>query len=69
MFSQESVQLALDVLKNDILFAIWETFYVTVIATFFALVIGLPLGVLLVVGEKDGILPLPRPVLSALNSN
>lgn len=68
MFSQESVQLALDVLKNDILFAIWETFYVTVIATFFALVIGLPLGVLLVVGEKDGILPLPRPVLSALNT-
>ena len=66
MFSQESVQLALDVLKNDILFAIWETFYVTVIATFFALVIGLPLGVLLVVGEKDGILP--RPVLSALNT-
>lgn len=68
MFSQESVQLALDVLKNDILFAIWETFYVTVIATFFALVIGLPMGVLLVVGEKDGILPLPRPVLSALNT-
>ena len=68
MFSQESVQLALDVLKNDILFAIWETFYVTVIATFFALVIGLPLGVLLVVGEKGGILPLPRPVLSALNT-
>ncbi len=68
MFSQESVQLALDVLQNDILFAIWETFYVTVIATFFALVIGLPLGVLLVVGEKGGILPLPRPVLSALNT-
>lgn len=68
MFSQESVKLALDVLQNDILFAIWETFYVTVIATFFALVIGLPLGVLLVVGEKGGILPLPRPVLSALNT-
>lgn len=48
-------------------FAIWETFYVTVLSTAFALVLGLPLGVLLVAGEKDGVLPLPKPVLSALN--
>ena len=48
-------------------FAIWETFYVTVLSTAFSLVIGLPLGVLLVAGEKDGVLPLPKPVLSALN--
>ena len=48
-------------------FAIWETFYVTVLATVLALIIGLPLGVLLVVGEKGGVLPLPAPVLSALN--
>ena len=27
-------------------FAIWETFYVTVLSTAFALVLGLPLGVL-----------------------
>ena len=40
-------------------FAIWETFYVTVLSTAFALVLGLPLGVLLVAGDKDGILPLP----------
>ena len=39
-------------------FAIWETFYVTVLSTAFALVLGLPLGVLLVAGDKDGILPL-----------
>ena len=39
--------------------AIWETIYSTVLATFFAYVIGLPLGVLLVTGEKDGIRPLP----------
>ena len=31
-------------------FAIWETFYVTVLSTAFALVLGLPLGVLLVAG-------------------
>ena len=40
-------------------FAIWETFYMTVLSTALALVIGLPLGVLLVVGEKGGVLPLP----------
>ena len=48
-------------------FAIWETFYVTVLSTAFSLVLGLPLGVLLVAGDKDGVLPLPKPVLSALN--
>ncbi|MDR3989746.1 MAG: methionine ABC transporter permease [Oscillospiraceae bacterium] len=47
--------------------ALWETFYVTVLSTALAVVLGLPLGVLLVAGEKDGVLPLPKPVLSALN--
>jgi len=41
--------------------------YVTVIATLFAVILGLPLGVLLVVGEKDGVLPLRAPVMSVLN--
>ena len=31
----------------------------TLLSTAFSLVIGLPLGVLLVAGDKDGILPLP----------
>ena len=53
--------------KDGLLFAIWETCYVTVIATFFAYVIGLPLGVLMVAGEEGGVRPLPRPVMSALN--
>ena len=55
-------------MQNEIPFAIWETVYVTIISTFLALVVGLPLGVLLVVGEKDGILPLPKPILSVLNA-
>lgn len=46
--------------------AIWETFFVTVVATFFAIVIGLPLGVLFVVGEKGGVLPLPKSLMSVL---
>jgi len=47
--------------------AVWETLYVTILATFFAYVIGLPLGVLLVVGEKDGVYPLPKGLMKALN--
>lgn len=35
--------------------------------TLFAIIIGLPLGVLLVVGEKGGVLPLPRPIMRILN--
>ena len=48
-------------------FAIWETFYVTVLSTAFSLVIGLPLGVLLVAGDKDGVLPLPGWLMHLLN--
>ena len=48
-------------------FAIWETFYVTVLSTAFSLVLGLPLGVLLVAGDKDGVLPLPGWLMHLLN--
>ena len=57
----------MEILKNEIPVAIWETFYVTVLSTFFAVVIGLPLGVLLVVGEKNGVLPLPCWLMTVLN--
>lgn len=67
LFSERSVAQALEILKNEIPFAIWETFYVTVLSTFFAVLIGLPLGVLLVAGEKDGVLPLPRWLMTVLN--
>ena len=48
-------------------FALWETLYVTIYGTFLAYVIGLPLGVILVIGDENGILPLPKPVMKALN--
>ena len=48
-------------------FEIWETLYSTLLATLFAYIIGLPLGVLLVAGEKNGIRPLPDPLMQALN--
>ncbi|MCI8599187.1 MAG: ABC transporter permease, partial [Lachnospiraceae bacterium] len=41
--------------QYEIPLAIWETIYVTVLATAFAVILGLPLGVLLVVGEKNGV--------------
>ncbi len=67
LFTEASIEKALDVLKNEIPLAIWETFYVTVLSTAFAVLIGLPLGVLLVVGEKNGVLPLPKWLMATLN--
>ena len=58
---------ALLILREEIPFAVWETFYVTVVSTLFAAIIGLPLGVLLVAGERGGVLPLPGIVLRILN--
>lgn len=66
-FSAERLQEAWQVLKNQIPLALWDTLYVTVLATFFALLIGLPLGVLLVAGEKNGVMPLPKALMSTLN--
>ena len=66
-FASETVQTALDILKTEFPLAIWETIYVTVIATFFAIVIGLPLGVLLVAGEKGRVLRIPKWILHILN--
>ena len=67
IFDPAAVAEALDILKTEIPLATWETVYVTILATAFAVVIGLPLGVLLVVGERDGIKPLPAPFMQALN--
>jgi len=67
IFSPESVAQAVTCLKTEIPFAIWETFYVTVVSTLMALVLGLPLGVLLVSGEKNGVKPLPSWLMTVLN--
>ena len=67
LFTPEALQEALQVIKTQIPLAIWETVYVTVLSTAFAIVLGLPLGVLLVVGEKNGVLPLPKGLMHVLN--
>ncbi len=66
-FTQAAFNEAFEIFKSEFPFAIWETLYVTVLATAFAIVLGLPLGVLLVVGEKDGVLPLPAWFMQVLN--
>lgn len=58
---------AWDIIRTEFLFGTWETVYVTLFATFFAIVLGLPLGVLLATGDKNGILPLPKWLMSFLN--
>ena len=66
-FAADKVAEAIHVVKTQFLLGTWETIYVTVLATFFAILIGLPLGVLLVAGEKGGVRPLPAWFMSTLN--
>lgn len=51
LFSEQSIQDLISALPG-MPTALWETFYVTVLSTALSLLIGLPLGVLLVTGEK-----------------
>ena len=62
------VQEAIKIVKNEFALAIWETIYVTLISTAFATVLGLPLGVLLVAGDKNGVMPLPRGLYNAIGA-
>ena len=67
LFSADTLSEAWQVISTQFPLAVWETVYVTVLASFFAVVIGLPLGVLLVTGEKGGVLPLPSWLMHLLN--
>ncbi|MBR5390127.1 MAG: ABC transporter permease [Clostridia bacterium] len=59
---------AVEILRTQFPLALWETVYVTLLATVFAAAIGLPLGVLLVTGEKNGVLPLPSWLMKMINT-
>lgn len=67
LFSPEVIEETVKILKSEFLLATWQTLYVTLIATLFAFIIGLPLGVLLVAGEENGVRPLPKPVMHVLS--
>ena len=57
----------LEIITSEFGFATWETLYSLVLEVAFAYLIGLPLGVLLVTGERDGIRPLPGWLMQILN--
>ena len=67
LWNPEAWREAWNILRSEIPLAVWETFYVTVLSTLFAVLIGLPLGVLLVAGDRDGVFPLPRWLMTLLN--
>ena len=67
IFNSEKALEAWEIIKSQFLISTWETIYVTLLATFFATVIGLPLGVILVTGEEKGIRPLPKFLMKVLN--
>ncbi len=67
-FTAQAWNEALAIIQSEFALAVWETIYVTVIATLIAIIIGLPLGVLLVVGEKNGVLPLPKWLMAFLGA-
>ena len=56
-----------ELIVSEFPFATWETLYSLVLEVVFAYVIGLPLGVLLVTGERDGIHPLPGWLMKVMN--
>ena len=62
----EQLEFLLD--PANIPFAIRVTLYAPMLAAVFAYVIGLPLGILMVTGEPGGIHPLPKPLMTFLNT-
>ena len=66
-FTPEKLQEAWEMLLNDFPAALWETVYVTILSTLFACLIGLPLGMILVAGDKGGVRPLPSLLMKIIN--
>ena len=53
---------------GELAFSVWETVYAPALATLFAYVIGLPLGIILVIGETGGVRPMPKVLMRILNT-
>lgn len=66
-FTPEKLQEAWGIFLSDFPQALWDTVYVTFLSTFFAIVIGLPLGMLLVAGDAKGIRPMPSLLMKVIN--
>lgn len=68
MFSEANVELLKNIISQDLLKAVGETLFMTFLPTVLAFLVGLPLGILLVTGEENGIRPISRPLLAGLNA-
>ena len=66
-FAPDKLEEAWHVFLTEFPLGLWETVYVTVLSTLFAIVIGLPLGILLVTGDEKGIRPMPKPLMKVIN--
>ena len=67
LFENAKLMEQLEILKSEYLFATWESIYALILQAVFAYVLGLPLGVLLVTGERGGIRPLPGWLMKIMN--
>ena len=66
-FNPDKLAKAWEVIRTEFLRQTGVTLYITLMATLFAILIGLPLGVILVTGDSKGIRPLPRTLMRFLN--
>ena len=65
--SDPKVIQQLEIIWSEYGFATWETLYSLALEVLFAYCLGLPMGVLVVTGERDGIRPLPGWLMKILN--
>ncbi len=66
-FTPEKLAEAWEIFLSDFPQALWDTVYVTFLSTLFAIIIGLPLGMLLVAGDQKGIRPMPGWLMKVIN--
>jgi len=66
-YNPDKLEKAWNVIRNSFLRETGVTLYITLMSTLFAVLIGLPLGVILVTGDSKGIRPLPRALMAFLN--
>lgn len=66
-YNAEKLDKAWNVIRTQFLQETGVTLYITLVSTLFAILIGLPLGVILVTGDSKGIRPLPKPLMAFLN--
>ena len=66
-FQPDRLAEAWQIIQRDFPMALWETIYVTLLSTLFAIIIGLPLGMLLVAGDAKGVRPMPGWLMKILN--